>query len=126
MLKMEIIPVEVADFAASAGEVLDFAGILVVLGGFVLSTGVMIYRFLLGSHSGVLYRVYRNTLARSLLLGLEFLVAGDIIRTVAGELSASSVLILSIIVLIRMLLGLEFQLEIDGHWPWQRAHKKSH
>lgn len=110
------------DFALHAGEGLDFLGILVILGGFLLSTTMLVYRFLHGSHSGVLlYRIYRSTLARSILLGLEFLVAGDIIRTVAGELDFSAVAVLGIVVLIRTLLGVEFQVELDGRWPWKRG-----
>lgn len=110
------------DFALNAGDALDFLGIIVILAGFLLSTTMLVYRFLRGSHSGVLlYRIYRGTLARSILLGLEFLVAGDIIRTVAGELDFSAVAVLGIVVLIRTLLGIEFQVELDGRWPWKRG-----
>lgn len=118
------IPPDVANFASNAGELLDFVGVLVIIGGLSVSTIVVIYRFLKGVHGNALYRLYRNSLARSILLGLEFLVAGDIIRTVAGNLDVNAVIVLAVIVIIRTLLGLEFQVEIDGRWPWQRANSK--
>lgn len=119
-----IIPTDVANFASNTGEILDFIGILIIVGGLVISTIALTYHFVRDTHKGRLYRAYRSNLARSILLGLEFLVAGDIIRTVAGELSFRSVLVLAIIVLIRTLLSLEFQVEIDGRWPWKRAISK--
>ena len=57
---------------------------------------------------------------RSILLGLEFLVAADIIRTVAVSPTLPGVGVLAIIVLIRAFLSFTLELEIDGRWPWQR------
>lgn len=112
-----------AAFAQTAGQLLDAAGVIVILGGVIFSTVAMLVT--LFSQKGVhhLYRSYRHNLARSILIGLEFLVAGDIIRSVAGNLSLDSVVILAIIVVIRSLLGVEFEMEIEGHWPWQRSKK---
>jgi len=56
----------------------------------------------------------------AILLGLEFLVAGDIIRTVVVAPTLENVLILGLVVLIRTFLSFSLQLEIDGRWPWQR------
>jgi uncharacterized membrane protein len=75
-----------------------------------------------GKPSG--YRAYRTGIAQAILLGLEFLVAGDIIRSVVIEPSFSSVGVLAIIVLIRTFLSLELTLEIEGRWPWQRAEDR--
>ena len=58
---------------------------------------------------------------RSILLALEFLVAADIIRTVAVEPSLENVAVLGLIVLIRTLLSFSLEVEIDGTWPWRRA-----
>lgn len=112
-------------FANTAGEWLDAAGVIVILGGFIASSLVIVIRIF--SPKGVhhLYRSYRQNLARSILVGLEFLVAGDIIRSVAGELSYRSIGILAILILIRLLLGMSLEMEIDGHWPWQRSRKKA-
>lgn len=110
-------------FAQEAGKFLDAIGVIVILGGIIIATiGILVT---IARHKGVhhIYRTYRQNLARSILIGLEFLVAGDIIRSVAGNLSLDSVLILAIIVVIRSLLGVEFEMEIEGRWPWQRAAK---
>jgi uncharacterized membrane protein len=108
-------------FAQSAGEVLDTFGVIVILAGVVLSTAYAAATILRHRSIHGLYRAYRSNLARSILIGLEFLVAGDIIRSVAGDLSFNSVIILAIIVLVRSFLGVEFEMEIEGRWPWRRA-----
>jgi uncharacterized membrane protein len=67
------------------------------------------------------YRIVRTVFGRSILLGLEFLVAADIIRTVAVQPSLQNVAILSLIVLIRTFLSFSLEVGIDGRWPWRRA-----
>ena len=67
------------------------------------------------------YRVVRTVFGRSILLGLEFLVAADIIRTVAVEPSLGNVAVLGLIVLIRTFLSFSLEVEIDGSLPWRRA-----
>jgi hypothetical protein len=62
-----------------------------------------------------------NRVRRSILLGLEFLVAADIIRTVAVQPSLENVAVLGLIVLIRTFLSFSLEVEIDGRWPWRRA-----
>ena len=66
------------------------------------------------------YRRFRRFLGRSILLGLELLVAADIIRTVAVTPTFESVGVLAIIVLIRTFLSFSLELEITGRWPWQK------
>lgn len=110
-------------FAQTAGEWLDFAGVIVILLGVILSTVFIIVTAIKHRNLHQTYKTYRQNLARSILIGLEFLVAGDIIRSVAGDLSFDSVIILAIIVLVRSFLGIEFEMEIDGRWPWQRSKK---
>ena len=67
------------------------------------------------------YRIVRTVFGRSILLGLEFLVAADIIRTVAVQPSLQNVAVLGLIVLIRTFLSFSLEVEIDGRWPWQHA-----
>jgi uncharacterized membrane protein len=67
------------------------------------------------------YRIVRAAFGRSILLALEFLVAADIIRTVAVQPSFKNVLVLGMIVLIRTFLSFALEVEIDGRWPWRRA-----
>ncbi|MEZ4236170.1 MAG: DUF1622 domain-containing protein [Myxococcota bacterium] len=66
------------------------------------------------------YRELRRGLGRAILLGLEFLVAGDIVRTVAIDPTLLGVAVLSIIVLVRTFLSFTLEMEIEGRWPWQR------
>ena len=63
----------------------------------------------------------RATFGRSVLLGLEVLVAADIIRTVAVEPTIDNLLVLGLLVLIRTFLSWSLEVEIDGRWPWRRA-----
>jgi uncharacterized membrane protein len=110
-------------FAQTAGELLDAAGVVVILIGVILSTIFIVVTAIKHRNLHHTYKTYRQNLARSILIGLEFLVAGDIIRSVAGNLSLDSVVILAIIVVVRSFLGIEFDMEIEGRWPWQRGKK---
>lgn len=67
------------------------------------------------------YQRFRQDLGRGILLGLEFLVAGDIIRTVAVEPTLESVTVLGIVVLIRSFLSIALEVELLGAFPWRRA-----
>jgi uncharacterized membrane protein len=70
------------------------------------------------------YKGLRNNLGNAILLGLEFLVAADIIRTVAVKTTLQNVAILGLIVLIRTFLSWSLDVEIDGVWPWRRAQTR--
>ncbi len=70
------------------------------------------------------YREFRSDVGRSIVLGLEFLIAGDIIRTVTVTQTLESVGVLVVIVLIRSFLTITLELEIEGRWPWQRIETK--
>lgn len=104
----------------TVGKVVDAAGVAaIVLGATaatVLAVGALLRR---GNHEGV-YHGYRRGLGRSILLGLELLVAADIIRTVAVTPTFTSVGVLALIVLIRTFLSFSLELEITGRWPWQK------
>ena len=100
------------------GVAIDSAGVLVVVLGALIATG----RFLIqrAKAPGEGYRLYRQDLGRAILLGLEFLIAGDIIRTVVVAPTLQNVLVLGLIVLIRTFLSMSLQLEIEGKLPWSR------
>jgi uncharacterized membrane protein len=68
-----------------------------------------------------IYTAFRQNLARSILLGLELLVAADIIRSVAVDPTFESVGVLALLVLVRTFLSWSLEVEIAGTWPWQRA-----
>ncbi|WP_193162561.1 DUF1622 domain-containing protein [Microbulbifer hainanensis] len=91
-------------------------GVIVVLVGSIATTR----QFLSNRRkleSGEAYRIYRQDLGRSIILGLEFLIAGDIIRTVVVADSIEGVGILALIVLIRAFLSVTLQYEIEGRLP---------
>jgi uncharacterized membrane protein len=71
------------------------------------------------------YHQARRYIARGILLGLEFLVAADIIHTVAVDLSFESVGVLAIVVAIRIFLSFSLEVEITGKWPWQSDRESS-
>ena len=98
---------------------LELAGILVMAMGTLLASMVALFRAARGMAGNHLYEWYRQTLARAILLGLEFLVAADIINTVAVDPSFRSVGVLGLIVLVRTFLSFTLELEITGRWPWQ-------
>jgi len=66
------------------------------------------------------YRAFRQNLGRSIILGLEFLIAGDIIRTIVVPESLENVAILALIVIIRTFLSITLHLEVEGRWPWEK------
>ncbi|MDO8908134.1 MAG: DUF1622 domain-containing protein [Pseudohongiella sp.] len=99
---------------------------LVELLGISIIVGVALYTLIHGAKTilkrhttETVYRQIRQRLGRGILLGLEFLVAADIIRTVAIELTFSSVGVLAIVVLIRTFLSFTLDVELTGRWPWQ-------
>ncbi|MCG6881893.1 MAG: DUF1622 domain-containing protein [Deltaproteobacteria bacterium] len=107
---------EIMDYIGTA---VDAVGVLLIVVGALAAT----WRFLFRHQEGPVnaYSMYRQDLGRAILLGLEFLVAGDIIRTVVVSPTLNNVLVLGLIVLIRTFLSMALQLEVEGRWPWQRA-----
>ena len=103
------------------GKGVDVAGITVILVGVLVSSVQFLRR--LRMELGTAYGLYRVGLGRAILLGLEFLIAGDIIRTVATSPTFQSVGILGSIVLIRTFLSLALNLEVEGRLPWVGGDK---
>lgn len=110
------------DVIETVGKVIDAVGVAVIAIGALISAAGAVSR--IRRKTGDVYRVFREQLGRSILLGLEFLVAADIIRTVAITPNASSVAVLGGIVLIRTFLSFSLQLEVTGYWPWQSARAR--
>lgn len=97
---------------------IEVAGILTIIIGTVLA--LFKYIFSVQGSENRSYRLLRQELGKGILLGLEILVAGDIIATVVTEPTMERVLALGVIVLIRTFLSLSIELEIEGRFPWQR------
>jgi len=91
-----------------------------IMFGFILFVTV---RWLLhiGQKKERAYEAYRVSVGRSLLIGLELLVAADIIRTIALDTSLMNVATLAALVLVRTFLGWTLTVEIEARWPWQKA-----
>ena len=106
----------------TVGKAIDGVGVAVIAIGALISAAGAVSR--LRHKSGDVYRVFRQQLGRSILLGLEFLVAADIIRTVAVTPDARSVAVLGGIVLIRTFLSFSLELEVSGYWPWQKNRQQ--
>lgn len=101
---------------------IELAGVGVILFG-ILYGAVIFLRSVL-RHEENAYEKLRHRLGRSILLGLELLVAGDIINTVAIEPTMESVMVLGGIVLIRTFLSFSLEVELDGNLPWRRYRVK--
>ncbi len=106
-----------------AGYAIEVFGVIVV----IIGSGVATVNFLRTFRvlpEGIAYRKYRQNLGRSIILGLEFLIAGDIVRTVVVAESLENVGILALIILIRTFLSLTLHLEVEGRWPWQKEERE--
>ncbi|MFL6796788.1 MAG: DUF1622 domain-containing protein [Xanthobacteraceae bacterium] len=102
----------------TTGSYIDVIGVGLIILGFLIAT----LRYLSGLFSSAavdLYTRYRQDVGRAILLGLEVLVAGDIIRTVAVTPTLTSVAVLAWIVVIRTVLSFSLQTELEGRLPWQ-------
>jgi uncharacterized membrane protein len=123
MLHQWIIQMEVGEtllewieYAALAIEVL---AVFVILVSIFYAVFHFSFRKFLQHDSEELYRALKIRLGRSLMLGLEILVAADVVRTVALEATLESVAVLGLLVLIRTFLSWSLVVEVEGRWPWQ-------
>jgi uncharacterized membrane protein len=106
----------------AAGYAIEAVGVLVIIGGSILSSAAYATRLRTRSAEAA-YRDLRKDLARSIILGLEFLIAGDIVRTVVVSQTFESVATLALIIVIRTFLSLALHLEVEGRWPWQAPNR---
>ena len=102
------------------GKGIDAVGVAVIVLGGVVAGATFLKHEAFGPPEVDSYRQFRQSLGRSILLGLELLIAGDIVRTVAATPTFRSVGILVVIVLIRTFLSFSLELEVTGRWPWDR------
>lgn len=103
------------EYVASAIEVI---GVVAIVAGIAFALGRFI--FSMQNVTPRSYKLLREELGKGILLGLEILVAADIIATVVTEPTMERVLTLAVIVLIRTFLSLSIEVEIEGRFPWQR------
>ena len=101
----------------------EIAGVAVIVIGAITASVTFFIRLRRKEDRGATYHAFRSTLARGILLGLEFLVAADIVGTVAIEPTLDNLYVLGLIVLIRTFLSFSLEVEIEGRWPWQKTEK---
>ena len=101
------------------GLCIEVFAAMVIVSGLVWSTLLFLRRHMAEVH----YEAYKIRIGRSLLLGLEVVVAADIVKTIAVAPTLTSLAVLAGLVLIRTFLSWTLVLEIDGRWPWQRERK---
>jgi uncharacterized membrane protein len=106
------------EYAALAIEIL---AVVIIVAVILVATVLYLVRIVTVRADSGTYKNYRHGVARALLLGLEILVAADVIRTVVLEPSLNNVLVLGLLVLIRTFLGWSLVVEIEERWPWQPA-----
>jgi uncharacterized membrane protein len=113
--------VEFREVVEGISLAVELTGVAVILLGAVAVTGVFARSFVRRGDVMAAYREYRHGLGRTILLGLEFLIAGDIIRTVAVERTFDSLGVLAALIGIRAVLSFTLETELTGRWPWQRG-----
>jgi len=113
---------DVAAWKASVVSVVEVLGVMMIIGG--AAAAAIAFGINLRSRGfDHAYAAFRRSLGRAILIGLEFLVAADIINTVALEPTFRDVGVLAIIVLIRTFLSFSLEVEIDRRWPWARGQR---
>lgn len=114
-------------FVDLLGRAFDFGGLIALLTGAMIALIVYARNIFAraGSERSLAYRDLRQGLGRAILVGLELLVAADIIRTVTIEPTFQSVGVLGLIVLVRTFLSWSLEVEINGEWPWRRARSQA-
>jgi len=102
---------------------IEYLAVAIIVGKVAYSTA-RYFAFLIMKRNaqGANYLEYKHTLGRALLLGLEILVAADVIRTVALEPTWDNVASLGLLVVVRTFLSWSLVVEIEGRWPWRPAH----
>ncbi|MDQ2885371.1 MAG: DUF1622 domain-containing protein [Chloroflexota bacterium] len=101
------------------GTGIELAGIAALIIGAALTFAKYVKYLFQGGDTSAAYRDLRRGLGKAILLGLELLVAADIIRSVAIAPSFATIGVLGMIVVIRTFLSWSLELEINGSWPWQ-------
>jgi uncharacterized membrane protein len=102
----------------TVGKSVDVLGVATIVIGILVATAALALRH---RETDDAFRTYRQGIGRAILLGLEFLVAADIIKTVAVDPTFTGAGVLVIIVIVRTFLSFTLELEISGRWPWQHG-----
>lgn len=115
---------ELTSFVRLSGQVLEVAGVAAMLIAVPVAAVISLLRIRGRESLRSIYASFRHVLGRGILLGLEFLVAADIIRTVSESPDLQGVFVLGLIVVIRTFLSFTLEVELDGRWPWQQRRSE--
>lgn len=110
-----------AEAMEHVAEFFEIIGALILLAGLVVATVLALRSLIRSRDAANAYRVLRQAFGGAILLGLEVLVAADLVRTVAVAPTLENVVTLGMIVLIRTVLSFSLEIEIEGVAPWRRA-----
>ncbi|HEY0837593.1 MAG TPA: DUF1622 domain-containing protein [Azospirillum sp.] len=102
---------------------IEATGIAVIVLGALIASAMFLRDGFGGAGWAAAYERYRASLGRGILLGLELLVAADIVGTVAAPMDIHTIGVLAIVVLIRTFLSFSLEVEIKGRWPWQEQRR---
>jgi uncharacterized membrane protein len=98
---------------------IEMLAVVILVISIVAATIIYLDKKLFRRKEGNLYQQYRGNLARAILLGLEILIAADVIRTVVLDPTFESVTVLGLLVAVRVILSWSLLVEIESRWPWQ-------
>jgi uncharacterized membrane protein len=102
-------------------EVIELGGVAMLVGGLLAALLHSVGELVAHRQGDSAYRTLRRDIGKAILLGLEFLVAADIVRSIAITVTFQSVGLLGLIVLVRTFLSWSLEVEVTGRWPWKRA-----
>lgn len=108
---------EIKHIIEYVGKGTEIAGILIIVFGIAFA---LVKYFMHYKEAPEAYKIVRQEIGRAILLGLEILVAADIILTVVADIEMNRVLTLGLIILIRTFLSFSIEVEIEGKFPWQQ------
>jgi len=103
----------------AASLAIEILAVAIITVATLYALGKFLLRGAVRGDKGSGYHDLKFTVGRSLLIGLEVLVAADVVRTVALEATLQSMAVLGLLVLIRTFLGWSLLVEMEGRWPWQ-------
>jgi uncharacterized membrane protein len=109
---------EIRDIVEMAARTIELMGVAIIVISVVAAT--VRYLLHLPQRTGAAYDEFKVRIGKAMLLGLEFLVAADIVQTVVLEPTLQSVTVLGLLVLVRTFLSWSIVVEIEGRWPWQK------
>jgi len=109
----------VLEWVEVASLVIEILAVAIIVVATLYAVGRFVLRRAVRDEKGSGYHDLKFTLGRSLLIGLEVLVAADVVRTVALDMTFEAMAVLGLLVLVRTFLGWTLIVEMEGRWPWQ-------